>query len=95
MGSFPLACSTTWLSLIAVSFMLGATHQGEPWTAGLDAAARARRAEHEADGGVVSVQQALHVSPNAPPIHAQRVARFGHYCTRNCLPPKKLHRDIQ
>ena len=73
MGSFLLACSTTWLSLIAVSFMLGATHRGQPWTAGLDAAARALRAEHVADGGVVSVPQALQVPPRAPSINAQRV----------------------
>jgi hypothetical protein len=63
--------------------------------AGLDATARALRAEHEVHGGVVYVLQTFHVSPNARPIHAQRVARFGHYCTCNCLPPKKLHRDIQ
>jgi hypothetical protein len=63
--------------------------------AGLDAAARARRAERAVDGGVLYVPQALHVSPSAPPIHAQRVARFDHYRTRNCLPPKKLRRDIQ
>ena len=55
----------------------------------LDAATRARRAARAADGGVVYVPQALHVSPNAPPMHAQRVARFDHYRTRNCLPPKK------
>ena len=54
----------------------------------LDAATRARRAARAADGGVVYVPQALHVSPNAPPLHAQRVARFDHYRTRNCLPPK-------
>jgi hypothetical protein len=63
--------------------------------AGLDAAARARRAARAVDGGVVDVPQALHVSPSVPPINAQRVARFDHYRTRNCLPPKKLRRDIQ
>ena len=63
--------------------------------AGLDAAARARRAARAVDGGVVDVPQALHVSPSAPPINAQRVARFDHDRTRNCLPSKKLRRDIQ
>ena len=63
--------------------------------AGLDAAARVRRAERAAAAGIVYVPQALHVSPSAPPINAQRVARFDHYCTRNCLLPKKLRRDIQ
>jgi len=46
---------------------------GSAVDAGLDAAARARRAERAADGGVVYVPQALQVSPRAPPIHAQRV----------------------
>jgi len=60
-----------------------------------DVAARALWAERAADGGVVYVPQALQVSPSAPPINAQRVARFDHFYTRNCLPPKKLRRDIQ
>ncbi len=68
---------------------------GSAVDAGLDAAARARRAARAVDGGVVYVPQALHVSPHAPPIHTQRVARFDYYRTRNCLPPKKLRRDIQ
>jgi hypothetical protein len=63
--------------------------------AGLDAATRALRAERTADGGVVYVLQALSVSPGAPLINAQRVARFDHYCTPNCLPPKVLRQDIQ
>ena len=60
-----------------------------------DAAAPARRAARAVDGGVLSVPQALYVSPSAPPIHAQRVARFDHYRARNCLPPQKLRREIQ
>src|SRR3989442_14068913 len=31
MVSFLLTCSTTWLSLIAMWFFLGATHRGQPW----------------------------------------------------------------
>src|SRR5712691_3258237 len=38
---------------------------------------------------------AVYVSPSAPPINAQRVARFDPYRTRNCLPPQKLRREIQ
>jgi hypothetical protein len=68
---------------------------GSAGDACFDAAAHARRAERAVDGGVMSVPQALSVSPSAPPIHAQRVARFDHYRTRNSLPPKKLRRDIQ
>jgi hypothetical protein len=63
--------------------------------ADLEIATHALRAERTADGGVVYVPQALHVSPRAPRINAQRAARFDHYCTRNCLPPKELRQDIQ
>jgi hypothetical protein len=44
-----------------------------------DTTARVRRAERAADGGVVDVPQALHVSPIPLPINAQWVARFDHY----------------
>ena len=60
-----------------------------------DTPAWVRRAERAVDGGVVDVPRALSVSPRAPGINAQRVARFHPYYTRNCLPPKKLRRDIQ
>ena len=68
---------------------------GSAVDAGLDVAARAQRAVHAADGGVLYVPQALHGSPCAPPITAQRGAQFYHYCTRNCIPLRKLRRDIQ
>src|SRR6266446_5375074 len=57
--------------------------------ADLDAAAQARRAARTVEGGVVYVPQALHGSPSASRIHAQRVARCDHCCTHNCLPPQK------
>ena len=60
-----------------------------------DAPAWAQRAERAADGGVVYVSRALSVSPRAPRINAQRVARCDPYNIRNCLPPKKLRREIQ
>ena len=60
-----------------------------------DAPAGAQRAERAANGGVVDISRALSVSPRAPRIHAQRVARFAPYNTSNCLPPKKLRREIQ
>ena len=46
---------------------------GSAVDAGLDAAARALRAERAADDGVVYVPQALHGSPRAPPMNAPRV----------------------
>src|SRR5262249_1510604 len=54
-----------------------------------DAPAEAQRAERTADGGVVDVSRALSVSPRAPRITAQRVARFDLYNTRNYLSPKQ------
>jgi len=60
-----------------------------------DAPAWVQRAERAADGGVVDVSRARSVSPSAPRINAQRVARFDLYNTRKCLPPKKLRREIQ
>ena len=48
-----------------------------------------------ADACVVYIPQALYGSPSAPPINAQRVARFDHYRARNCLPLRKLRREIQ
>ena len=60
-----------------------------------DTPAEARRAERAADGGVVDVPRALSVLPRAPRINAQRGARFAPYNTHNCLPPKKLRREIQ
>jgi len=54
-----------------------------------DAPAGAQRAECAADGGVVDVARTLSVSPSTLRIHAQHVARFAPYNTRNYLPPKK------
>ena len=54
-----------------------------------DAPAEAQRAARTADGGVGDVSRALSVSPRAPRITAQRVARFDLYNTRNYLSPKQ------
>jgi hypothetical protein len=60
-----------------------------------DAPAWVQRAERAANGGVVDVSHAFSRSPSAPRINAQRVARSDPYNVRNCLPPKKLRREIQ
>ena len=60
-----------------------------------DTPAWARRAERAADGSVVDGPRALSGSPRAPRIHAQGDAQFDPYNTCNCLPPMKLHREIQ
>jgi len=56
----------------------------------LNAAARTRRAACAVQGDVLSVWQVLHGTPSAPPIPAQRVARFDDHCTHNCLLKNKL-----
>src|SRR5882724_10807453 len=68
---------------------------GSAADAGHEAAARVLGAARAADDGVVDVPQALHASPSAPLINVHRVARFDRYRARNCLPPKKLRREIQ
>src|SRR5713101_590256 len=62
------------------------TPAGAAADAGHEAAARVLRAARAAEDGVVDVPQALHGSPRAPPMTAQRVARLDHYRARNCLP---------
>jgi hypothetical protein len=57
---------------------------------GLHAAARTRRAARAVQDTVVSGWPVLPGTPNAPPIPAQRVARFDGHCTRNCLLQNKL-----
>jgi hypothetical protein len=71
------------------------TPAGSAVDAGPDAAARVLGSARAADDGVVDVPQALHGSPSAPPMTAQRGARCDHYRAHNCLPPQKLCRKIQ
>jgi hypothetical protein len=77
------------LSLIAGWCVIGAIPSRSATDAGPDAAARVRVSARAADDGGVDVPQALHGSLRAPPIHAQRVARFDHYRAHTCLPPQK------
>jgi hypothetical protein len=95
MGSFLLTWSTTWLSLSAVWFSLGATHRGQPWTPAL-------MLPHVRYG--LSVRRMTVLWTFSRPsmgrhVHRQfmrhTLACFDHYCTHNCLLPKKLRRDIQ
>jgi hypothetical protein len=95
MLSLLLPYATTGSSLIAGWCLIGADPSGSAADAGHEATARVRGAARAAEDGVVYVPQALHGSPSAPPINAQRVARFDHYCARNCLLPQKLRREIQ
>src|SRR5437660_1391221 len=95
LGVFLLPWATTELSLIAMWRLRGATPRGQPWTPavtlphGRDGLSARRLAV------LWTFPRALSVSPRAPRINAQRGAQFDPYDTRNCLPPKKLRREIQ
>ena len=82
------------VSLIAIGGLIGAT-SGAAVDVCRDAPTGAWRAERAADGSLVYVSRVLSVSPSVRRITAQRVARFGPYNIRNCLPPKELRREIQ
>src|SRR5215813_10543618 len=86
LGSFLLPCAATGASLLAVLCLVGATPRGAAVDTCRDTTAWVRRAERAADGGVVDVPRALSVSPRAPGIHAQRVARFHFFNIRR--PPR-------
>ena len=74
---------------------ISATTWGSAVDVGSDAPAWARWAERAANGGVVDIWRAFSGSPSAPRINAQRIARSDPYNAPNCLPPKKLRREIQ
>jgi hypothetical protein len=94
MVSWHLTYSTPWLALNSGWRLIGATHLGQQWTPVL-------MLPHMRDGlssllmeVLCAFLKALQVSPRAPRIKAQRLARFDHYCTRNCLSSKELRRNI-
>ena len=53
--------------------------------ASLNAAARTLRATRQTQGDVLSLWQGLQRTPRAPPMPAQRVARFAAHWTRHYL----------
>jgi SRSO17 transposase len=83
------------LSLIAVWFLIGETHRGQRWTPALTLP--------QVRYGLSVLLLEAFLTPGVSSIcrHVQRqlmrneLARFYHHHTRNCLPPKKLRRDIQ
>ena len=95
MVSLLLTCVTTWLSLLAVWCVIGATPWGQPWTPAVTL-------PHVRDGLSV-LRMAVLCTSRMPSmcrhVHRQfmrhELALFDHFCTHNCLPPKKLCRDIQ
>ena len=93
--SFPLACAATGESLLAVWCLSGATSGGPPWTPAVTLL-------HGCDG--LSARRFAMLWTFREPSLGRHVRRglmrnawldFTPYYTRNCLPPKKLRRDIQ
>ena len=89
MVSFLLTCSTTRLSLLAVSFLIGETPRGQPWTSALTL-------PHVRDGPSVLLMEVFCTFRRPSmcrPVHRQfmrnELARFDHNRTRNCLPPQQ------
>ena len=84
----------TWLSRIAVGFSLGATHQGQPWTPALTLPHLRyglRVLRIEVFGTFCMPSMCRHARRQ---FMRHELARFYHYRTRNCIPPRKLRRDI-
>jgi SRSO17 transposase len=83
------------LSLIAVWFLIGETHRGQQWTPALTL-------PQVRYGLSVLLMEALctfSIASICRQVQRQfmrnELARLYHYRTRNCLPPRKLRRDIQ
>ena len=83
------------LTLIAVWFLIEETHRGQQWTPALTLP--------QVRYGLSVLLLEVFCTLSIPSIcrHVQRqlmrneLARFYHHHTRNCLPPRKLRRDIQ
>src|SRR5438132_2297577 len=85
-----LPCATTGWSSIAAWCGSGATPRGQQGPPACTLPHVRDGLRVAVQGDVVSVWQVLHGTPSAPPIPAQRVARFDGHCTRNCLLKNQL-----
>jgi hypothetical protein len=92
---FLLPCAATGVSLLAGWFLIGATPQGQLWTPTVT--------RPQGYNGLSARRMAVLWTFRAPflgcPVHRE-LMRSGlldltHYNTHNCLPPKKLRREIQ
>jgi SRSO17 transposase len=83
------------LSLVAVWFLIGETHRGQQWTPALTLP--------QVRYGLSLLLLEVFYTPGIDSICRQvqrqllrnELARFYHYRTRKCLPPRKLRREIQ
>jgi hypothetical protein len=83
------------LTLIAVWFLISETHRGQQWTPALTLP----QVRHGLSMLLMEVFCTPSIHYICRQVHRQllrnELARFYHYCTHNCLPPKKLRIDIQ
>ena len=83
------------LSLMAVWFLIGETHRGQQLTPALTLP--------QVRSGLSQLLLEVYYTPGVDEICRQvqrqlmrnELARFYHHRTRKCMPPRKLHRDIQ
>jgi SRSO17 transposase len=83
------------LTLIAVWFLMSETHRGQQYTPALTLP----QVHYGLSMLLLEVFCTLSVPSICRQVHRQlmrnELARFYHHRTRNCMPPKKLRRDIQ
>ena len=83
------------LTLIAVWFLVEETHRGQQWTPALTLP----QVRYGLSVLLMAVCCTLSLSSICRHVQRQlmrnELARFYHHRTRNCLPPRKLRRDIQ
>jgi SRSO17 transposase len=83
------------LSLIAVWFLIGETHRGQQWTPALTLP----QVRYGLSVLLMEALCAFSIASICRQVQRQlmrnELARLYHYRTRNCLPPRKLRRDIQ
>jgi hypothetical protein len=83
------------LSLLAVWFLIGETHRGQQWTPALTLP----QVRYGLSVLLLEVFRTCGVDDICRQVERQllrnELARFYHYRTRKCLPPRKLRREIQ
>jgi len=83
------------LTLIAGWFLIEATHRGQQWTPALTLPQVRYGLSMLLLAGFCALSIASICRHVQRQLMRNELARFYHHRTRNCLPPKKLRRDIQ
>ena len=83
------------LALISVWFLICETHRGQQVTPALTLpqvryGLSVLLLEVFCTPGIDSICRQVHRQ-----LQRNELARFYHHCTRKCIPPRKLHREIQ